>query len=304
MSYVKSPIDHFFFNLYGFYPRKAGQAYELLVNGALKLLNSESKVFYDKQVEGTYSKQKYQIDGVVGNEKTVEVKDYSLRDDKVGRVDVQKQEGGLIDLPHNEGIFASATGYTKPAKLYAKGTIKNPVTKKIELFNIRPSTDEDEEGRVKTIILEMHIKSLNLETAKYSPEISEDELKRLSTMFPKCTFKIAIEAIYNPDGTIFKSIKDWTMSLSSEFTLDDNKTEIVGRTDFSGKCIKINGEFIAISGMKYKIQINKMTEVITIKQDGKACLFIRNEDDTTDTLLTDVQMRNLVFENGEVKMQT
>jgi hypothetical protein len=39
MSYEKSPIDKFFYELFGYYPPKAGQSYELIVNGALKILN-------------------------------------------------------------------------------------------------------------------------------------------------------------------------------------------------------------------------------------------------------------------------
>jgi len=297
----KSPIDEFFYGLYGYYPNKSGQAYELIVNGVLKLLNSESEVIYDQYIEGSYSKQKYQIDGVVGDKKIVEAKDYTIRGAKVGRPDVQKQEGAIIDLPHDEGIFASATDYTKPAKLYAKGTITNPVTKKLELYNIRPSTIDDEEGRTKTIILEIFIKSLNLEEAKYSPTISQTELEKISKLFQHGEYKISIGSIYNKDGSKYQSIKDWTRSLSSEYSLDDEKTELKGETVFSGKFIAINETLIEISEMKYKIPISTMSEVIKIEQDGKACLYVCNEDGTVDTLLTDVQMKDLKFEDGQVK---
>lgn len=304
MSYEKSPIDNFFYNIYGYLPSKAGQSYELIVNAALKLLNNESEVLYDQYIEGTYSEQKYQIDGVVNGEKTVEAKDYTLREEKVGRPDVQKQEGGLIDLPHKEGVFASATGYTRPAKLYAKGTIKNPVTKKIELFNIRPSTIDDEEGRVKTIVLEIFIKSLRLESAKYRPDIDKNVLDEFGKRHPEGQYKVAIDAIYNADGTIFTSIKDWTMSLSSEYSLDDGKKEINGTTNFNGKFIKVLDEYVPINGLTYKIEISEMREEIKIEQDGKACLFVSNEDGSINTLLTDVQLQNVVFEDGVVNTNT
>ncbi len=69
MSYEKSQIDDFFHSIYGFYPTKAGQSYEMIVNAALKLLNKESEILYDQFIEGTYSKQKYQIDGVIDAKK-------------------------------------------------------------------------------------------------------------------------------------------------------------------------------------------------------------------------------------------
>jgi hypothetical protein len=46
MSYERSPIDDFFFSLYGFYPEKEGQAFELITNAALKIINEEKKVSY------------------------------------------------------------------------------------------------------------------------------------------------------------------------------------------------------------------------------------------------------------------
>jgi hypothetical protein len=115
MSYEKSPIDDFFFSLFGFYPTKAGQSYELLVNAVLKLINEESKVSYDQYVKGEYSNQVYQIDGII-DERSIEAKDHTIKNEKVARPEIQTQEGGLIDLPFKEGIFASATGYTRNAK--------------------------------------------------------------------------------------------------------------------------------------------------------------------------------------------
>ena len=144
MSYEKSSIDEFFHGIYGFYPEKAGQAYELLVNAALKIINKDLDVKYNQFKEGIYSQQKYQLDGIKDDKESIEAKDYTIRNEKVGRPDVQKQEGGLIDLPYEGGIFASATGYTRNAEKYAEGTYKNPNGKPIDLYDIRPSTEEDE----------------------------------------------------------------------------------------------------------------------------------------------------------------
>ncbi len=37
-NYKKSEIDELFYELYGFYPKKEGQSYELLVGAVLKFL--------------------------------------------------------------------------------------------------------------------------------------------------------------------------------------------------------------------------------------------------------------------------
>jgi len=202
MPYEKSPIDDFFFSLYGFYPTKAGRAYELLSNAALMLIKGESEASYDQFVKGEYSDQVYQIDGVIG-EISIEAKDHTIKNEKVKRPEVQSQEGGLIDLPFNEGIFTSATGYTINAKKYADGTSINPTAKKIELFNIRPSTIEDEKGRVKTVIFEIIITTLNFRAAKITPFYTKEGYANIGKLFPEGKLGIKINAIYNYDGSVF-----------------------------------------------------------------------------------------------------
>jgi hypothetical protein len=303
MSYEKSPIDIFFYELFGDYPSKAGQSYELIVTGVLKLLNKESTVLYDQQIRGIFSNQKYQIDGVLGSEKIIEAKDYTLRKSKVGRPDVQKLEGGLVDLPCTDGIFASATGYTRNARSYAKGTISNPITKKIDLYEIRPSTLVDETGRIKTIILKLIITLLDFEKANWSPEISEENIKMLPILL-KGTHEIKIESIYNPDGTIHITIPQWTETLNSQVNLEDDEKEITGFEKFNGKCLNIAGKLIPIIGMKYTIPIIKTERTIEIEQSGNACLYIKNEEGEIDTLLTDLDMKALVFSNGNVEIKS
>ena len=123
----KSPIDNLFNELYGYYPKKAGTAYELLVAGALKIITGEN-IKYDQHLKGNYSETDYQLDGLnVNQNQMIEAKDYSISNSKVGRDDIQKLQGALSDLNVDKGLFASATDYTKPAKKYSDGTIKNPI---------------------------------------------------------------------------------------------------------------------------------------------------------------------------------
>ncbi|WP_396126071.1 restriction endonuclease [Cytobacillus firmus] len=49
-----------------------------------------------------------------------EAKDYTVQGNKVGRPDIQKLGGAFGDLKDiKEGLFFSATDYTKPAIKYA-----------------------------------------------------------------------------------------------------------------------------------------------------------------------------------------
>ena len=300
MSYEKSPIDEFFYGIYGFYPEKAGQAYELLVNAALKIVNKDSDLKYNQFREGTYSQQKYQLDGIKDEKESVEAKDYTLRNEKVGRPDVQKQEGGLIDLPFEGGVFASATGYTRNAVKYAEGTNKIPNGKPIDLYDIRPSTVEDEEGRVKTVILYFTIVYPNFHQGVYEPIFTKKAQEQLIEKFPDGKITCCLQYVYNDDKTIYLKISDWTKSLNSQVELGKEQSSLNGEVSFTNKFIRIDDDFYEIEKIKYSIPIIRSTEELRVEQDGNACLLVRNSNGTTDTLLTDFQLKNIKFDDGIV----
>ena len=158
------------------------------------------------------------------------------------------------------------------------------------------SSTSDEEGRVKTCILEFIIKMLNFREAIITPMFTKDGYYTMGKMFPEGKIPIKIDAIYNKDGSIFISMEDWTYSLNSEYNLEEEKTEIIGKANFSDKYIKVNSQLIAIRGIDYKVPIQKATEKFVIQKDGKSCLYIKNEDGTVDTLLSDIQMKNVKFD--------
>lgn len=300
MSYEKSSMDEFFHGIYGFYPEKAGQAYELLVNAALKIINKDSDVKYNQFKEGIYSQQKYQLDGIKDDKESIEAKDYTIRNEKVGRPDVQKQEGGLIDLPYEGGIFASATGYTRNAEKYAEGTYKNPNGKPIDLYDIRPSTEEDEEGRIKTIIVNINSIYLDFNNWIVTPIFTKESREELLNQFGENRIPIMMGAIYNSDKSIFITVKDWTNSLNSLINFEDNNDVLIGETDFSNKYILIQDALYGISKIRYQIPIRRDSQELRIEQDGNACLLVKNSDGTTNTLLTDVQLKNINFVEGRI----
>lgn len=300
MSYEKSSIDEFFHGIYGFYPEKAGQAYELLVNAALKIINKDLDVKYNQFKEGIYSQQKYQLDGIKDDKESIEAKDYTIRNEKVGRPDVQKQEGGLIDLPYEGGIFASATGYTRNAEKYAEGTYKNPNGKPIDLYDIRPSTEEDEEGRIKTIIVNINSIYLDFNNWTVTPIFTKESRKELLNQFGENRIPIMMGDIYNSDKSIFITVKDWTNSLNSLINFEDNNDVLIGETDFSNKYILIQDALYGISKIRYQIPIRRDSQELRIEQDGNACLLVKNSDGTTNTLLTDVQLKNINFVEGRI----
>ena len=87
---MKSPINKLFFELFGYYPNKAGQSFEMIVAAAFKLLLNKD-VTYDQKIRGDFSKTVYQLDGLIidGRDKSmIEAKDYTVNERKVGRSEI------------------------------------------------------------------------------------------------------------------------------------------------------------------------------------------------------------------------
>ena len=294
-NYKTSPIDEMFNRIYGGYPTKEGVAYELIVDAVLKLLNPNEDARYNQFVKGIYSQQKYQIDGVLGNT-SIEAKDYSKRGEKVGRPDIQKQGGGLPDQPFQAGIFASATGYTRNAQKYAEGTTINPNAKPIKLYDIRPSNENDEEGRIKTIVLNLDVATLDIRPDSFSFEFStqNEDIRKFNGE--------RITTIYNLDGSIYKQVGE-ILGETLKGTDWHSVEMLSGRIELSNKYLLLKDSLIRIEGLKYKIPIVKFRREIRIEGNGNPCVIIKDQDGKVDKLFTDADLRSVAFKDGEVVLQ-
>jgi hypothetical protein len=299
----KSPIDELFFELFGFYPNKAGQAYELLVAAAIKAV-TQRQVNYNKHRKGTYSETDYQIDGELhsDSEKTmIEAKDYTIDERKVGRGDLQKMQGALTDLEFDKGIFASATDYTKPAEKYSAATEKNPLHKEIDLYHIRPSTELDEKGRIKQFIINMTMIVPDFKNGQFQyawTKESEEKFEKNGLMGKQIT--MVLDRFYRENGEIDCFLIDFTHDNQPIHVNMDDEFGI-GCWLLHGKCVKVEGELYGIKGIEYKIPYSRGTHTFTIDAKGTAKVLIKSDDGQIDKLLTDEELRKLTFDDGEVK---
>jgi len=297
----KSPIDELFFELYGFYPRKAGTAYELLVAAALKIVTGDN-IKYNQHLKGTYSDTDYQIDGFNENKsQVVEAKDYTIRGKKVGRPDLQKLQGALTDLDVKGGIFASATEYTRPAKKYSKSTSKNPLQKEIDLYNVRPSIESDSEGRINKIVINMTMVIPDIKSGKMDCVWVKKAIEkfRRNGLINK-SFSLGIDRFYRKDGTID--------SFLSEFTKNNQPIPPNKEGEFGEGCwllynkfIKYRDELYELKGIVYKIPYSRSTTTFTIDTEGEPKILIESEDGSINKLLTDKQLKELTFDQGIIE---
>lgn len=297
---MSSKIDILFEELFGYRPKKDGEAYEKISVAVMKLLNRANKVTHDERLRGTFSNTLYQIDVMLeeqSNKKMGEAKDYTVKGAKVGRGDIQKLGGALIDLDEvSEGMFFSATDYTKPAIKYAEASAKMS-GKDIQLYNLRPSTKLDEQGRIMKIVIEMHILLPEYEKAVYKPVISDAgnaEIKRLleEKELTESTFKIGVEDFYDENGIVVTSVSELT---SNNFG-GGSQGPAKGSFYLKGKFFKISGYLIELSGLTYDIPFSESIETIEVDIQGEHKILIRNQNGSINKLITDEELREIINE--------
>jgi hypothetical protein len=301
---AKSPIDQLFFDLYGYYPPKAGQAYEMIVAASLKLL-LQKDIEYDQRERGSYSETVYQLDGVIkeGDDKSmIEAKDYTIDERKVGRADIQKLQGALTDLSVDKGIFASATDYTKPAEKYAASSLQNPLQKPIELFHIRPSIHQDETGRINKIIINMSMHWANYRSAKWIPVWTKNgfaELEKDGLTSKEISFMI--DKFYDKDGSTLITIHDLT-KFDSPGTIWEKDFVSKGSWVINGY-LKIQDKLYEVKALSYEVPYLVSEEEIVIESEGTPRLFIKNSDGSIDKLITDKELKRVQFVDGRINVE-
>lgn len=300
-----SPVDELYYKLFGEYPTKAGTALERLATIAYTEVKA-NKSAVDQRLKGTYSDSTYQIDGLAetdDGQEMIEAKDYTIRNDKVGRDDIQKLSGALSDLDNiSKGVFVSATDYTKPAKQYAESTPQMPNAKPIDLYDIRPSTELDEKGRIKKICFQINIVAPDFKRGTYNTIFTKqgyDDLQNDNLLGKPIPMRF--ENFYDINNNIVVTFQQLTCEVSKKLDLKSNDSHISGTWETPNLYIPINGKMYALEKIDYKIPISRDTEEFTIENNGNPCLLIRSLDGNIDKLLTDKELKKYKFnDDGSV----
>lgn len=303
-NYDKSPIDELFYELYGYYPSKKGKAYEMIVAAVLKLVY-DADVGYDRHVKGEYSKTDYQQDSVVEKSKKetmVEAKDYTLKNKKVGRGELQKLQGALSDLDVERGIFASATGYTKPALKYGKSSEHNPKQQYIDTFHVRPTGSADVSGRIRSIVIDAHAFIPDYANAYFRFVPTPEAIKKLQQK-GLIDGKFAAEELYDGQGNILISIAELSRHQPPYPTFEKNFMARGCWITHKAHC-KIDGQYYEMIGIEYNIPFIEKHDEIVIKAEGNPKFYIRNEKGEIDKIITDTELKKVKFENGKVLLDT
>ena len=304
---MSSYIDDLFEELFGFRPRKKGTSYEMLSAAVCKLLVEDSKVLHDERLRGKFSNTLYQIDVFLEKEDKkyfAETKDYTKRKDKnkVGRDDLQKLAGALRELKVDGGIFFSATDYTEPAKKYAEAS-KQIIGKNIKLMHLRPSVEQDEQGRIKRIVVTAHIHLPIYEKAVFKPVFTQkgekqiQDLKAEGKLVEGQIVDVVIDDIFDAYGNVSTTIHELTSSYFGGY-MGNNA---MGSFRIPHAYILFTNELVEIHGISYNIPFDTTVKEIVVDAKGKPKLLIKDEKGNIDKLITDRKLKKIKFEdNGEI----
>lgn len=291
-KYTKSPIDELFYSLMGFYPTKEGAAYEIISAAAISLF--EQRETRHNQFVNGLSESLYQLDGLIENDTMIESKDYTKRGAKVGRDDLQKMEGALTDLSEiKKGYFTSATEYTEPAQMYAEATSKNPLQKEIIPVYLRPSTKDDEKGRVNKIQIQMNMIIPDFTNGIFNILYSnkEEEAKLQKFIGASAPISLTIKEFYDFSGNVIETVENLCKEQQPKFPMD--ATEVDGVFNIKAY-IKINDSLFSIKGLKYHISVLHHTETFTIESKGDAKMLIKCDRLNINKLITNLEMTNAI----------
>lgn len=290
-----SIIDDFFKNLTGMETSKDGRSFEIISTAVLALLRDE-EAKHDVMLKGSDA-TKYQIDGLLDGKEMVEAKDYTVKNKKVGRVDLQKQQGALTSLPEIEhGYIASATEFTKDAEKYAKGTETNKKQTEINTVEIRPSTLDDKKGRIEQIMVEFDVTDYDYEYGKYNFLFKEGERQRLNDDAIKTGathLALQVDTFYDGDGMAIATMKEVTKE--QMIGVEEKGGAIAGRINIEA-FIKWGQGYYAISGIDYSVPVVHYKENFVITKDGEPVIYVKCEAKGINKLITDKELKAKIDE--------
>lgn len=298
---MTSPIDKIFEEIFGNTPSKSGTAFEMLAAIVTHMV-SGGDVKHDDKLRGQFSKTLYQLDvhqKTDGSSVMGEAKDYTSRNGKVGRGDLQKLGGALPDLKNiDQGIFFSATGYTKPAKRYADES-QNIVGKPITLYGLRPSTEVDEKGFIKTIVINMHITMPQPQSAEWLPHITPNGQESLKDGEENLKNQKRLHCFYDKEGNETLSLKELTSQGYGDINEETGKSHAC--FVLAGHYIDINGVLAEIYGLEYEMPYSHHQEEIRISDDSDNRLVLLDSDGSSIKIITDKKLREYEFDkNGNL----
>ncbi|MGD0551929.1 MAG: restriction endonuclease [Sedimentisphaerales bacterium] len=291
-------MEKLYEEIFGRKPVKKGTAYELIVGAVLKCLNKDAQITHNVFFRNPFSGEIFQIDNLhrTDEQMFVESKDYSGRNKKVGRGDVQKLAGALCVLKGsiNKGLLTSATDFTNPAKQFTQDFLKaNAIP--IDLLVIRQSIPADTEGTIRKISININIIMPDFQKALFSAIFHIGQAPKELGCKEGDGLNLAIDCFYKKDGSVLDTISN----LTSKLPLNTKLMLAQGEWKFDEQAYIYIGKFpVPIERVEYKVPFINHVEKLEINA-GKAAILVRSIDGEFYKIISVEDLRKIsVTENG------
>ena len=188
----------------------------------------------------------------------------------------------------------------------AESTKNNPKQNPIELYHVRPSTPDDEKGRIKTIVVNIIAHGLDFEHGTYLPLINKQFFENIKEKISQKGEKqrTTLFHFYNEEGQVVETVENITRQLNHRLPADSGKGYILeGKWEFL-EPVYIDMEplgRVLIDALQYKVPTYTDECQFAINLDGKPVLLVKSEDGKVNKLFTDKQLKGFYFDKGEIK---
>lgn len=278
-TYQITPSDKLFRQLMGYYPAKAGASFELIATAVTYILQKGENAQHDKKIEGLTSAI-HQIDGVVDGV-AVEAKDHAAgqKMHAVGIGEIRNFEAAICDIKEiGAGKFWTSTRFTNDAQKYAHGLSLDNNQKLIQLFQSRPSTEDDRKGRVETIVINI---TLCTPKDEYQLCINPAYIDFVNSLSPTGYFPV----LYDKDRNQTRTFDEAISRKYGSFNDVEN-----GKIKSEDEYVIINNHLIPIDGFIFKRVIVQEVEKVEIKSEGDPVLLVICEEENLNKLFTDKEL--------------
>lgn len=283
-SYELTPSDKLFYKLMGFYPTKAGTAFELISTAVTMIMQTYKTAKHNLIIEGN-SSASHQIDGIVDSV-AIEAKDHSAgkKITKVSIGEVMKHEAAICDIKEvSSGMFFSSSGFSQPAKQYADGLCIDFFQKAIQLVHTRPATSDDEKGRIKCIDVQIHAL---FPEYKFQIILSEEVVNSMQEEYNNANY---LPILCNALGTEVLSFEE---AIDAQY--DDKESNLFEqKVETKDMYIKTQAQqLIPIKGFVFNRNIHHETITFRITANGTPVLWVKSDSLEINKLFTDIELRN------------
>ncbi len=268
---------------------KQGTEYELFVKEVYEILNktdglSDVQVQHDVKLAGAAGVE-HQIDlfwtftkAGVQYRVAVECKDYKSR---ISKEKIEAFHSILRDIGNITGIFASRMGFQSGAEKYAKKY-------GIQLMEIREPIDRDWDGKIKTLQIDLHVRSI----AKISSQVFIDEAKlhELNISLPD-----GANSRRYPGTTVIRFdemiVKNTTVDTNSQIQLTELVTKLpvdAPSTDnqfilkFKNGMMNLDGTDFPVSAIQFTYDVFESVDHIMINGENEIKAIVK--DEATDSI--------------------